>query len=286
MGVGGRSGLAASEGPAGELPSPLGGRRGAACRRTGPAGVPSTGGTPGPCKGLSPVSSGAAWLISRGTLWKQALGGGSCEARERPWAAVELCSELRRWERDGGGRLGAERSESRFKEQCGFWNFPETCGFESGTLKLYASAHSPQDCQRSLTGTCPGRDARLSGACPEPAPSAPRGQGAPRPRVTRARAGTGRRRSGATERDVFLLSITSGKALNPVSLLCDAVVAASETGFDVERRSGPVPGPPPEAAGDRILHECFISGENACAAHTGGERNGEFAMSSLRERFL
>lgn len=70
--------------------------------------MPSTGGTPGPCKGLSPVSSGATRLISRGALWKQALGGGSCEARERPWAAVELRSELRRWERDGGGRLGGK----------------------------------------------------------------------------------------------------------------------------------------------------------------------------------
>lgn len=180
-GVGGRSRLAASEGPAGELPSPLGGRRGAACRRTGPAGVPSTGGTPGPCKGLSPVSSGAMWLISRGTLWKQALGGGSCEARERPWAAVELCSQLRRWERDGGGRLGAERGEGRLKERCGFWNFPDMCGFESGTLKLYASARCPLGLStvldRHLSRARRASERRVSGACalcaPGPGGAAP-----------------------------------------------------------------------------------------------------------------
>lgn len=181
MGVGGRSRLATSEGPARELLSPLGGRRSAACRRTGLAGVPSTGGTPGPCKGLSPISSGATWLISRGALWKQALGGGSCEARERPWAAAKHRSELRQWERDGGGRLGVERGEGRLKERCGFWNFPDMCGFESGTLKLYASARCPLGLStvldRHLSRARRASERRVSGACalcaPGPGAAAP-----------------------------------------------------------------------------------------------------------------
>lgn len=100
MGVGGTSRLATSEGPAGGLPSPLDGRRSAGL---GP-GRGAQEGHRG--RARAPMSMGTTWLISLGALWKQALGGGSCEAQEHPWAAVKLRSELRRWERDGGGHLG------------------------------------------------------------------------------------------------------------------------------------------------------------------------------------
>lgn len=70
-----------------------------------------------------------------------------------------------------------------------------------------------------------------------------------------------------------LLSITVGKMLKPICLICDAVVTASRTIFDLERQ--------PEwvhwrchlkLSSNLILHACFMCRENTHVAHSGEEK--------------